>query len=107
MSFACPREVCLLSAGFLLVAVMKEVSKIVLVQLLPLVYRCIPFNILKLWQPPLHHVSQQEDEEDKSIPRNKPGIAWDVDVTARFISYATVGWTVVELAPRVFDLVQI
>ena len=38
------------------------------------------------------------------IPLNAQGVPWDVDITARFFGYASIGWTVSEISPRLFNL---
>ena len=38
------------------------------------------------------------------IALNSEGVPWDVDVTARFFGYASIGWTVSEICPRLFEL---
>lgn len=88
-------------AGFVLVIVMKPLSKQVVVTFLPLVYKMVPVDLRKLWQPPLHSLKPPKHE---GIPVDENGQSWDVSVTARFISYASIGWTVVDLAPFMFQV---
>ena len=88
-------------AGFVLVIVMKPLSKQVVVTFLPLVYKMVPVDLRKLWQPPLHSLKPPKHE---GIPVDENGQSWDVSVTARFISYASIGWTVVDLAPFMFEV---
>ena len=83
---------------------MKALSKQVIVTLLPLVYRIVPINLRKLWQPPLHSLKLAEYD---GIPVDEEGRPWDVSVTARFISYASIGWTVVDLSPVAFRLLSL
>lgn len=90
--------------GFVLVVAMKALSKQVIVTLLPLVYRIVPINLRKLWQPPLHSLKLAEYD---GIPVDEEGRPWDVSVTARFISYASIGWTVVDLSPVAFRLLSL
>ncbi|DBA89119.1 TPA: hypothetical protein ACH3X1_016289 [Trebouxia sp. C0004] len=87
--------------GFVLVIVMKQLSKQVVVTFLPLVYKMVPVDLRKLWQPPLHSLKPPKHE---GIPVDEDGQSWDVSVTARFISYASIGWTVVDLAPFMFQV---
>ncbi|KAA6421884.1 MAG: Sphingosine-1-phosphate phosphatase, partial [Trebouxia sp. A1-2] len=87
--------------GFVLVVVMKPLSKQVVVIFLPLVYKLVPVDLRKLWQPPLHSLKPPKHE---GIPVDENGQSWDVSVTARFISYASIGWTVVDLAPLMFQM---
>ena len=91
-------------AGFVLVIVMKPLSKQVVVSFLPLVYLVVPISLRKLWQPPLHSLKPAKHEV---IPVDEHGKPWDVAVTARFISYASIGWTVVDLSPVVFKLLRL
>ena len=88
-------------AGFVLVIVMKPLSKQVVVTFLPLMYKLVPVDLRKLWQPPLHSLKPPKHE---GIPVDENGQSWDVSVTARFISYASIGWTVVDLAPVMFQV---
>ena len=83
---------------------MKPLSKQVVVSLLPLVYQVVPINLRKLWQPPLHSLRPPKHE---GIPVDEHGKSWDIAVTARFISYASVGWTVVDLSHVVFQLLHL
>lgn len=91
-------------AGFVLVIIMKLLSKQIVVKLLPLVYLVVPVSLRKLWQPPLHSLKPPRHE---GIPVDEDGQPWDVAVTARFISYASIGWTVVDLSPVVFQLLRL
>ena len=84
--------------------VMKPLSKQIVVTLLPLVYLVVPVNLRRLWQPPLHSLKPPKHE---GIPVDEEGKPWDVAVTARFISYASIGWTVVDLSPVVFQLLRL
>lgn len=95
---------CFCCAGFVLVIVMKPLSKLVVTTFLPLVYLVVPVNLRKLWQPPLHTLKPPTYE---GIPVDEKGQPWDVSVTARFISYASIGWTVVDLAPFAFHLLDL
>ena len=80
---------------------MKPLSKQVVVKLLPLVYRVVPIRLRRLWQPPLHSLKSPQHE---GIPVDENGHPWDISVTARFISYASIGWTVVDFSLVVFNL---
>lgn len=84
--------------------VMKPLSKQVVVTLLPLVYLVVPIRLRRLWQPPLHSLKPSKHE---GIPVDEDGNPWDIAVTARFISYASIGWTVVDLSPVVFRLLRL
>ena len=92
------------SAGFVLVIVMKPLSKQIIVTFLPLLYLVVPVSLRKLWQPPLHSLKPPKHE---GIPVDEHSKPWDVAVTARFISYASIGWTVVDLAPVTFNLLHL
>ncbi|KAK9823486.1 hypothetical protein WJX72_003099 [[Myrmecia] bisecta] len=91
--------------GFFLVAAMKEFSKCMLLRSLPAVYRCVPVSLRLLWQPPVHSL-HPGDPSCKGMPINAKGQPWDVDITARFISYASIGWSVTELTFLVCDALQ-
>lgn len=87
--------------GFFLVALLKEVTKAFLLKTLPALYDVVPLSLRRKWQPPMHSLSKTEF--CPGIPVNEDGRAWDVEVTARFFSYAAIGWTVVELSPLMFE----
>ena len=99
LEMSCYLEWC--CAGFVLVVVMKPLSKQLVVTVLPLVYKVVPVDLRKLWQPPLHSLKPPKHE---GIPVDESGQSWDVSVTARFISYASIGWTVVDFAPFMFQV---
>lgn len=80
---------------------MKPLTKQIIIVLLPRVYKVVPVNLRRLWQPPLHSL---KPERHKGIPVDEAGQPWDVSVTARFISYASIGYTVAGLAPAAYSL---
>lgn len=88
-------------AGFALIVAMKPLTKQVVVSMLPMVYKVVPVNLRRLWQPPLHSLKPPTHE---GIPVDEHGQPWDVSVTARFISYASIGYTVAGLAPMVYSM---
>ena len=59
-----------LGVGFVAVAVMKEVSRAVLLAVLPFLYRFFPMGVRRMWQPPLHNLAaprpQQQQPQRKS-----------------------------------------
>jgi hypothetical protein len=58
-----------LGVGFVAVAVMKEVSRAVLLAVLPFLYRFFPMAVRRMWQPPLHNLAaprQQQQPQRKS-----------------------------------------
>lgn len=82
---------------------MKEACHVSLISLLPNVFGLVPSVIRMLWQPPLPSLCGCSGKcVHRHVPINAKGQAWDVDITARFFGYAAIGWSVVELAPRVF-----
>lgn len=91
------------TAGFALVVIMKPLTKQVIVTVLPWVYKIVPIGLRKLWQPPLHSLKPPTYE---GIPVDESGQPWDVSVTARFISYASIGYTVAGIAPMVYRLLH-
>ena len=80
---------------------MKPLTKQVVVSVLPWVYKLVPVNLRRLWQPPLHSLQPPKHE---GIPVDENGQPWDVSVTARFISYASIGYTVAGIAPMAYRL---
>ena len=80
-------------------------TKAALLRTLPSLYALVPLRVRQKWQPPMH--SQADGKPFfKGIPVNDKGEAWDVEITARFFSYAAIGWCVVELSPLVFDALE-
>jgi hypothetical protein len=59
-------------------------------------------QVRRLWQPPQHNLGDGPLWREHGIPLTKEGKPWDVIDTARFAAYASIGWTVAELAPRLF-----
>lgn len=93
--------------GFVLVLASKELSRKVLLVLLPELYRFFPFRLRRLWQPPVHSLCQPKDIADpemRELPHDAKAKPWDVVSTSRFFAYAAIGWAVAELSPRCFDL---
>ena len=93
-------------AGFFLVLANKSVSKQVALWLLPAFYALYPLALRRLWQPPMHTVAEQHGLGLAEIPCNEKGVPWDADITARFLAYASIGWTVTNLTVRLFDVLH-
>ena len=91
-----------LAAGLAAVAAVKEVSKRLVLALVPLPYRALPLRLRRLWQPPVRSLSRDERMERLGIPVDASGRPWDEVLTAKFFSYAALGWAVAGLAPAGF-----
>lgn len=95
-----------LATGMVVLFIMKEACKTSLLGMLPLLYRCFPPTLRRLWQPPLVSLCLCQGRPSCShaqVPINGKGQPWDADITARFFAYASIGWAVIELAPRMFS----
>lgn len=90
--------------GLAVIAANKEASKAVLLKLLPLVYWVIPLPIRRLWQPPLHSLAKVHPRKYAGMPLDEKGIPWDVQITARFLSYSSIGLSVTYFLPQLFVL---
>ena len=95
-----------LAAGLATVAVAKEISKRVVLTLIPLPYRACPLRLRRLWQPPIRSLARDERMERLGIPVDASGRPWDEVLTAKFFSYAALGCAVA-LAPAGFALAGI
>ena len=91
-----------LAAGLAAVAAVKEVSKRLVLALVPLPYRALPLRLRRLWQPPVRSLARNERMERLGIPVDASGRPWDEVLTAKFFSYAALGWAVAGLAPAGF-----
>jgi membrane-associated phospholipid phosphatase len=112
-----------LCLGFATAAAVHLAAKAAILALLPLAYAAVPLGLRRLWQPPLHSLArpppagvgggrrgQQHNSASASrwegIPLNARGLPWDVAITARFLSYAALGWAVSDLAFGVMGVVE-
>ena len=75
-----------------------------LLKLLPLVYWVIPLPIRRLWQPPLHSLAKVHPRKYAGMPLDEKGTPWDVQITARFLSYSSIGLSVTYFLPQLFVL---
>ena len=97
---------CRVLVGFAVVAAVKEVAKAGVLLALPPLYRAVPLGVRRLWQPPLHSLTADAKYARLGIPLDAAGRPWDVSVTARFFSYAALGWAVSELAFLCFGVLE-
>ena len=89
-----------LALGFTLVALVKELSKRLVLALVPLPYRACPLRLRRLWQPPVPSLKRNEKRMERlGIPVDSSGRPWDEILTAKFVSYAALGWAVAWVAP--------
>ena len=95
------------AAGLAVIAANKEASKALLLKLLPLVYWVIPLPIRRLWQPPLHSLAKEHPKQYAGMPLDEKGIPWDVQITARFLSYSSIGLSVTYILPKLFALLSL
>lgn len=91
-----------LLVGYLVVLFSKSISKAIFRFLLPFLYVTFPMPIRKLWQPPVHD-RLSTTSRASSMPRTQDGSPADVDATARFLSYAGLGFGTCYIAPVVFQ----
>lgn len=90
--------------GLLAVMAVKELCKRALQTALPLLYLLFPLRLRRTWQPPIHnqHPAALLKGPLRGLPHDESGRPWDVAVTARFFSYAGIGFGVAELVPALF-----
>ena len=100
---ACARLV----AGLTAVAAVKAASKQVVAAVVLLPYRAVPLRLRRVWQPPMHSLSQRARAARTGIPVDEKGAPWDEIMTTKFVSYAALGWAVAEAAPRCFAAVGV
>lgn len=84
---------------------MKSLSKKLVLALVPLPYRACPLRLRRLWQPPPRSLAEGKSSgrtERLGIPVDSSGRPWDEVLTAKFFSYAALGWAVAGLAPAGF-----
>lgn len=100
---ACAR----LIAGLAAVAAVKVASKQVVATVVPLPYCAVPLRLRRVWQPPMHSLSERARAARTGIPVDQKGAPWDEIMTTKFVSYAALGWAVAEAAPRCFAAVGV
>ena len=79
-----PRVLRRVVLGLLVVVAAKEASRALFLLALPPLYRFFPFQIRRLWQPPVHNLcppSRIPDPKMRALPHNAAGKPWDVDVS--------------------------
>lgn len=91
-----------LLVGYLVVVFSKSISKAFFSSFLPFLYVAFPMPVRKLWQPPVHDLFSTTSRTP-SMPRIQDGSPADVDATARFLSYAGLGFGTCYIAPVVFQ----
>ena len=96
-----------LIVGFAVVLFLKTVLKTCARFFLTLFFDLFPVSIRQLWQPPVHStcpINKIRNIRLKSLPHSESGNPKDVDIGARFVSYAGLGFGVCYVAPWVFSL---
>lgn len=67
-----------MGVGFLVVGLLKEVSRAVLLAVLPFLYRFFPLSVRRLWQPPVHNLYMlppTEEQQQQQETNGQPGAA--------------------------------
>lgn len=95
----------ILVLGFMIVIMSKAVSKYLCHKILPVFYLAFPLSIRRLWQPPVHDQASKRvrGASLQGLPHTAKGVPADVDSTARFFSYAGIGFAASYIAPSIFS----
>jgi membrane-associated phospholipid phosphatase len=93
-----------LGAGFAAVLAARAAARAVARAALPPLYAAVPLALRRAWQPPVHDRGPGRPPAVLAgLPRAPGGGAADVEATARFLTYAAIGWAACEGAPRLFE----